>query len=478
MAVYDLIIIGGGGAAFAAATKASELGKTSLMINEGLPWGGTCVNVGCMPTKHLLTAGDALYYAQHPRFRAVGATAPTFDFRAAIAEKDQVVSAARQSNYLNVLDSLPGVTFVQGRGRFVGQHEVQVNGETHRGTKVLIASGSSTRRLPVPGLDEVGWLNNVTALGLDRAPLSLAVIGGGPLGLEFAQMFAHFGTKVTVLQSRQQILARHEPEVAEELQRALESEGIAIHTGVALLRVAARQGQKVLTFRKTERADVRGRAATPADEELVVAEILLAAGIQANTEYLNLEVAGVKTGARGFIQVNDFYQTDNPDVFAAGDCIGTPALETVAAKEGAIATENALLVGQRSINYEHVPSAVFTNPQVASVGLTEEEVMVRFKACACRTIYMDAVPKALAINEDRGLFKMVIHPETAQVLGVHIVSPNAAELIHEATLAVKFGLTVHDIIDTVHVFPTLSEGIKRVAQAFTRDVSAMSCCVE
>lgn len=154
------------------------------------------------------------------------------------------------------------------------------------------------------------------------------------------------------------------------------------------------------------------------------------------------------------------------------------ALETVAAKEGARAAENALTGSSRTIAYDHVPHAVFTNPQVASVGLTEEAVMRRFNACSCRTIYMDAVPKALAINETRGVFKMVIHPEKGTVLGVHIVSPNAADLIHEATLAVKFGLTIHDIIDTVHVFPTMSEGFKRVAQAFTRDITQMSCCVE
>ena len=143
-----------------------------------------------------------------------------------------------------------------------------------------------------------------------------------------------------------------------------------------------------------------------------------------------------------------------------------------------MAADNALTESVRSINYDHVPHAVFTNPQVASVGITEEEGMQRFNACSCRTIYMDVVPKAQAIKEDRGVFKMVIHPESSKIVGMHIVSPNAADLIHEATLAVKFGLTIDDIIDTVHVFPTLSEGIKRVAQAFTRDVSQMSCCVE
>ena len=205
--------------------------------------------------------------------------------------------------------------------------------------------------------------------------------------------------------------------------------------------------------------------------------MLLAAGIQPNTSDMGLDMAGVALDSKGFVIVNDSYQTGNSDIYAAGDCVGRMALETVAAKEGSLAAENALAESEKTMNYDHVPYAVFTNPQVASVGITEEEEMRRFNACACRTIYMDSIPKADVIKETRGVFKMVIHPESGQVLGMHIVAPNAADLIHEATLAVKFGLTVDDIIDTVHVFPTLSEGIKRSAQAFTRDISVMSCCI-
>jgi mercuric reductase len=243
--------------------------------------------------------------------------------------------------------------------------------------------------------------------------------------------------------------------------------------------VRLEDGQKVVTIRSGQGAR-RRRSFNTDTEELGAAEILLAAGIQANTDTSGLAPAqaGVAVGRNGFILVDEYYRTDNPDIFAAGDCVGKMALETVAAKEGSLAAENALTGSKKSINYDHVPHAVFTSPQVASVGLTEEEEMRRFKACACRTIYMNSVPKAEAVKETRGVFKMAIHPETSQILGVHIVSPYAADLIHEATLAVKFGLTVDDIIDTLHVFPTFSEGIKRVAQAFTRDVSVMACCVE
>jgi mercuric reductase len=475
---YALIIIGGGAAAFAAATKSADLGKSALMINSGLPLGGTCVNVGCMPSKHLLTVGDELFYPQRPRFKALGdGHRPPFDFATAIREKNALVASARQSNYISVLEKLEGVDLVEGRARFVGLRQVVANGQVYESDKVLVATGSATKPLPVPGMEKVRWLNNVTAMELDHLPESMIVVGAGPLGLEFAQMFAHFGTKVTVLEAMDRILSREEPEISQELQRCLEAEGLQFHVGVTVDHVAQRNGKKMVTIRGGQGVQRRRSLATSV-AELAADELLLAAGVQANTADLDLEKAGVKANRNGFIQVNQYYQTDNPDVFAAGDCIGKLMLETVAAKEGALAAENAFTLPVRTINYDHVPHAVFTNPQVASVGLTEEEEMRRFNTCACRTIRMDVVPKALTINEDRGVFKMVIHPRSSKVLGVHIVSPDAADLIHEAVLAVKFGLTVDDIVDTLHVFPTLSEGIKRVAQAFTRDVSQMSCCVE
>ena len=469
MASHDLVIIGGGAAAFAAATKANDLGKTALMINSGLPIGGTCCNVGCVPTKNLLAVGDELFYPQHSRFKALqNGHHGRLDFKAAIREKDDMCAAMRQSNYINVVDSLESVTYLEGKAKFISPNQVEVNGEAIESDKVIIATGASTKPLTVDGFDRVRWHTNLTIMDLDEAPESLIVIGAGPEGLEFAQMFAHFGTRVTVLVAKgHQVLRREEPEIVDEILRSLEAEGIQFVTDVTVDKVAELNGKVVVSVRGDDGV-----------EELAAQELVLAAGILANTAGLQLDEAGIKVDEAGHIQVDHSYQTDNSNVYAAGDCIGKMAIETVAAKEGSMAAENALTGSERAVNYDHVPHAVFTNPQVASVGITEEEVMRRFNACACRTIYMDMVPKAMTINEDRGVFKMNIHPENSKILGVHIVSPHAADLIHEATLAVKFGLTIDDIIDTVHVFPTLSEGIKRVAQAFTRDISVMSCCVE
>jgi mercuric reductase len=193
---------------------------------------------------------------------------------------------------------------------------------------------------------------------------------------------------------------------------------------------------------------------------------------------MGLEAAGVEVDARGFVKVNEELRTSVSHIWAAGDVVGKTFLETVAAKEGNIAASNALEGTKRAIDYDSVPKAVFTDPQVASVGLTEEEYMRRYNVCSCRTVEIAQVPKARAIKETRGLVKMTIHPETQVIAGVHMVAPMAAELIHEAALAVKFKLSLDDIIDTVHVFPTMSEALKLVAQSFKRDISKMSCCVE
>ncbi len=211
---YALVILGGGAAGFAAATVAHELGVRTAMVNDGLPLGGTCVNVGCVPTKHLLTVAESLHAARHPRFEALSIPPPTLDFPRAIAEKDRLIATLRGTNYRTVLDGMPLVTLLHGRGRFVSPHEVEVGGELISGDRFLIATGASPHVPPLPGLDGVGYLTNREALSLDRLPKSMIVIGAGPLGLEFAQMFSRFGSTVTVLTHGERILSREEPEIS------------------------------------------------------------------------------------------------------------------------------------------------------------------------------------------------------------------------------------------------------------------------
>lgn len=464
---YDLIIIGGGAAAFAAATEADRLGIKTLMINAGLPIGGTCVNVGCVPSKHLLALGKGLYHPARPDFAGIGAVTPSFDFNRAMADKDALVETLRRQNYQDVLAAFQHVDFVEGRGVLIDAHTVEAAGRKLTGDKILIATGSSTKIPPFKGLAETGYLTHIEALALQRLPVSLLIFGAGFLALEFAQIFSRIGTRVTLVARAPGILRIQEKEISEALHHYLEEEGIEIVTKATVQQITRNSDGKQTTV------------ATPAGERrLVSEEILVATGVRGNIDGLGLERVGITTEDGDRIAVNEQLQTSVPHIYAAGDVTGRKQLETVAAKEGKIAVENAFANANKTLDFSSIPYTVFTDPEVASVGITETEYMATYGTCTCRTIYLDRVPRAVAVNDTRGLLKMVAHHETGQVMGVHILAPCASEMIHEAVLAVKYGLTVDDLIDTVHIFPTYSEAIKIAAQAFRRDIGRMSCCVE
>lgn len=471
---FQLAIIGGGAAAFAAATKAADLKIDNVvMINSGLPIGGTCVNVGCVPSKVLLEIGAEIYYPQNRRFASLRYSLDhgdsSVDIAKIIEEKDEIVEWLRQSNYRDVISALKNVEFIEGTGRFISANAVEITGQSTRtieADKFIIATGSRARIPPIKGIEQVKYLTNIEALSLKKATERFLVLGGGPLGLEFAQMYRRFGSEVLVIEMEKRVLPLEEPEVSREIQRALEDEGIQFMTSSKLTELSVRGEMK------HAKIDYSGDVV-----EVDFNEILIATGVQPNTQMLNLESAGVKVKRRGFIETDDHLRTANANIYAAGDCVGKMALETVAAKEGAISAENALTGSAKSINYEQIPHAVFTTPQVASVGITEAELMKRLKVCACRTVPISSVPKGRALKEKNGVIKLVINPHTAEIVGAGIVSPVAAEMIHETALAIRNKMTINDVIDTVHVFPTFSEGLKIAAQAFTRDISTMSCCI-
>src|SRR5579884_3480043 len=436
--LYDLIILGNGAAAFAAAIKADELGKSALMIQGGTI-GGTCVNVGCVPSKRMLVAGEVIRNTfEHDLGRgAIARHNEKFDFSKILRSKDQIVRAFRKEKYEKVLRGLSNVDVIRGFAEFVSRNEVKVrpldsgSGSRNKGDKVfrgknfLVATGSSPTVPHFPGVERVRYWTNVEALNPPRKPESLIVIGGRALGLEFAQMYARFGTNVTLLQRSKTIIPDEEPEIAEAL--------------------------------------------------------LLATGRSPNSLGLGLEKIGIKTQKNstnaGAIIVNDEMRTNVPNIFAAGDVTGEPMLEGLAAREGTIAAENALTDGHGKIDIDSVPRAIFTDPQFATVGLTDAEAVRKGYECNCKILSFDQISKARIIGDTRGVIKMVADERTHRILGIHILSRNAAELIHEASLIVKNKYTVEDVVNTIHVFPTLSESIKIVAQSYFRDVGATSCCI-
>ena len=463
MADFDFVILGGGAAGFAAAVQASKAGALTALV-ERSKLGGTCVNVGCVPSKHLIAAAEAYHRARHSPFAAISGET-WLDVQALVGQKEAVVAALQRRKYEDVLSGLQGVELLRGDAAFVSREAVSVGGRRIEARRFLIATGSSPSVPDVPGLRDAGYLTNVEALQPEAIPEALLVIGGRALGLEFAQLYARLGSSVTLLQRSSRILPDEEPEISAALTRYLTEEGVEIVTGAVPARVDVHGGKRVV------RASIEGQ------ESAFEADVLLAAtGRHPNTAGLGLDQAGVATGPDGEVLVDERMKTTAEHVFAAGDVTGPPMLETAAARQGFVAAVNALTPRQMSWDFTAVPHAVFTDPQVASVGLTEARMMRKLGVCACRTLPMEAVPKANVVGDTRGLVKMVIHPETRKILGVHMLSPLAADVIHEAVLAVKFGLTVDDILDTVHVFPTHSEALKLAALSFTEDVGRLPCC--
>ncbi len=467
MKTFDLIIIGGGAGAFAAAIRANELGAKTALVNAGLPLGGTCVNVGCVPSKTLLWAGETLHRARHHGIPGIELEVKQFDFQKVVRDELSLVEKLRQEKYRKVLEGLGRVTAIEGRAKFVSQNEVEVNGETMSAGKFVIAAGSTANVPPIEGIGETGFVTHVEALKMDKQPKELAVIGAGPVGLEFAQMFSRFGTKATVLQHGNSIIPRSEKELTDRLAEMLAKEGIIIKTDAEVKSARKEGGRKVVAYQ------IGG-----AREEVSADEILLAAGKTPNTDGLGLEKAGVGIDAKKAIVVDQYFKTSQPHIFAVGDIAGLPLrLETTAGREGTLAAENALKGAALSIDYRTVPYTIFTDPQLAGVGLTEDEQMKQMGVCACRTVSFADVPKAIIMRRTEGLIKMAIHPQTRQILGVHILAPNAGELIAEAMTLVKNKNTIDDVVNSLPMFPTLSEAIKIAALSFTKDISKLSCCI-
>lgn len=467
MKTFDLIIIGGGAGAFAAAIRANELKAKTALVNAGLPLGGTCVNVGCVPSKTLLYAGEILHHAKHHGVAGVELEVKGFDFQKVVHDELSLVEKLRQEKYEKVLKNLEYVMAIEGKAKFVSQNEVEVNGETLSAEKFIIAAGSTANVPPIEGIRETGFVTHIEALRLEKQPKELVVVGAGPLGLEFAQMFSRFGTKVTILQRGDSIFPHSEKALTDRLGEILSKEGITIKINVEVKGARKEGDKKVVSYQIGE-----------AQEEVPADEILLAAGKTPNTQGLGLDVVGVEINKGQAVVVNQYFQTSNPKVFAVGDVTnGSLRLEPTAGREGTLAAENALKGATLSIDYNAVPYTIFTDPQLAGVGFTEDEQMKQMGVCACRTVSFEDVPKAIIMRRTEGLIKMAIHPKTKQIMGVHILAPNAGELIAEAMMLVKNKNTIDDAVNSLPMFPTLSEAIKIVALSFTKDISKLSCCI-
>jgi mercuric reductase len=460
---YDFLIIGSGGEAFSATIKAVEYGAKVAVIERGTV-GGTCVNIGCVPSKTLLRAGEINHLAKSNPFVGLHTSADAVDLRQLIEQKDELVSKLREEKYVNLIDEY-GFELIRGEAKFVNENAVEVNGKQLTAKRFLIATGASPSVPNIPGLDEVDYLTSTTLLELKELPRRLAVIGSGYIGMELGQLFHNLGVEITLMQRSPRVLKEYDPEISEVITKALTEQGIHLITG-ATLELVQKEGEL-----KKVHITVNG------EKRVIEAEqLLISTGRKPNTEALNLEVAGVKTGKRGEVLVDEFLRTTNPHIYSADDVTMSPQFVYVAAYQCGITADNAVGGLDRKSNLEALAGVTFTNPSVASVGLTEEIANEQGYEVKTSVLPLEAVPRALVNRETTGVFKIVADAKTLKILGVHIVAENAGDVIYAGTLAVKFGLTIEDLRESLAPYLTMAEGLKLAALTFDKDVSKLSCC--
>ncbi len=461
---FDLMVIGGGSAGFAAAIKGAELGFKVALVEAGTI-GGTCVNVGCVPSKALIRAMEHYHRAGPNRFRGVQTSRGRLSWPEIIAHKDELVAELRQAKYLDVLQSYPGITLIQGRARFTGSDQVEIDGLPYRPAKVVIATGARPWAPPIPGLAEAGYLDSTAALDLKELPQSMIVLGANAVGLELAQIYARAGTAVTVLELLPRIAPFEDEAISQALTGYLQALGLQIVSGFQTASVEKREGGYRLS-------GIREGIERTFEAE----QLLVATGRRANTTGMGLELAEVQLGERGEILVDETLRTANPRIYAAGDVTGRDMFVYVAAYGGSLSAENALTGAGRVYDSSYIARVTFTDPQVASAGLTEAQARQEGYDVAVSTLPMEYVPRALAARDTRGLIKLVADSVSDRLLGAHILAPEAGEIIQVASLALRFGITVSQLRATMFPYMTNVEGIKLAALAFEKDIAKLSCC--
>jgi len=463
---FGLAVLGGGSAGFAAAIEAAAEGVRVALINSGTI-GGTCVNVGCIPSKALIRAGAAHHGRSHHPFDGIATEEGDVDWDAVRSQKDHLVEALRQSKYVDVLGSYSTVSLFEQQARLEPGGSVRLDdGTLISAPRVVVTTGASPLIPTISGLSEVNYLDSTSIMALSELPPSLIVLGAGSVGLELAQAYARFGVEVTILSRSQQILSKADPDLGTGLMDYLRQEGITIHAGLSITKVEEIGDDHVVHF---ESQGGQARSVT-ADQ------LLVALGRRPNTSGMGLDEAGVTLGPGGEIVVNEFMQTSNPHVYAAGDVTGGLMHVYVAAQDAALAAGNALRGNTKAVDRRAVPEVVFTNPAVAFVGLTAEEAGAQGIEAITSLLPLEYVPRSLVARDTRGFIKLVADAATRRIIGAQILASQASEMIMEPALAVRFGLTIEDLTSTLHPYLTLAEGIKLAALTFDKDVAELSCC--
>lgn len=465
---FDLIIIGGGSAAFSAAIKAEELGLSTLMVNAGLPFGGTCVNVGCVPSKTLIRSAEIAYHASHSNFAGIKPKGADIDFTRVIRDKKELVATLQQKKYLDVVSDFENLRMIDGWAEFLNTKTILVNGkDKYTALKFLIATGATTNVPQIEGLQEVGYLTNNTLFDLEEKPESLTIMGAGYIGLEIAMAYNRLGVKVRIIEFTDRVLRTQTPDISEELEKQMKSEGIEILPNFRAVKFE-KSGTDTIFYCKCPDGSIT-KLVEPG-------RIVVASGTTPNTRKLGIQNIGLSLDKKGHIVVNEKMETNIPNIYAAGDVTNTPAFAYTAAHEGKVAVENAFTGAEKKVDYTSLPWVVFTDPQVAGAGLDERQAEAKGIPFEVSKLPLSEVPRSIAARDTRGFIKLIRNKETDKLIGARVVAPEGGELIQQLSMAIKYGITVTDLAQGLYPYLTLGEGIKLAAITFGKDVSKLSCC--
>jgi len=467
--VPDLIILGSGSTAFAAALRATGYGARVLMFEKSVT-GGTCINWGCIPSKTMIHAALFRHEAELAGKMGHGIEehGPALDAEQLFRHRESVVSVLRKERYLDVLNNMKGLELIRGTARFIDSRTVECDGVHYKGERFLIAVGGNPRVPPLPGLEKVDYLTSRSALLLHSLPGSLVIIGGGVVAVELGQMYRRLGCRVTILEHGPRLLPGVEEELSAALEEVLVQEGIRIVLNASFCS-ADRVGDLSVVH-----ADVNSKR-----HKFTCEKLLLAVGSEPATGGIGLEKAGVAIDRRGYITTDNRMRTSAEGIWAAGDVTGRIMIATVGAREGIVAVDNMFNEGCGcEMDYLAAPMAIFTDPEVAMIGHGEKSARQAGIEIVVNSMQVSSIPKARVTGHTSGVIKMIAEKGSGRLLGVHLICHRGADLINEASLAIRMKATVTDLANTMHVYPSIGEGLKLCAQGFSRDISLLSCCAE
>ena len=463
MAHYDLAVIGAGSTGYHAARVASAHGKSVALIEGGERFGGLCILRGCMPTKAMLRSGEIAQLVRESSDLGIDTSEPQINWPRIVERTTKLVEEFADYREESA-NNLQGVDIIRDWATFESPESIRLSGGSLTADRFVISTGSvprTPRSDPagnVPGLEEIGYLTSDDVLGMTELPDSMLIFGGGAVAMEFAQLFCRLAVRVTVIQRSPLVLSKIDADIAAGLMRYLAREGVQFVTDTWIDKVEMRDGMKTCTV-QTE----SGVETYSADE------ILLAVGRRPAVTGLNCEIAGVDC-EDGWVLVDDRLRTSNPNVFAGGDVVGGPAIGShqlvhVAVRQGEIIGHNAFNRDQQRFDRHLVPEAVFTDPAIGIVGLTDEQAAQSDRPILTAIESFEEQGKALTMGQAKGLVKMIADASTGEILGVHILGPEGADLIHEAIVLMHFHATVHDVVTIPHLHPTLAEIMVEPAEA-------------